>query len=420
MSKAAELGTFPSAMATPADRGDEGDLGDTTHADALNSPQGPDPIIDAMGRMVKCVFGPDRATRARTGVILLCAVMYAICCSAAFRAAELGMMRDFAPRLLLATALPTYVLFYALVRSGRTRRLRDPNLMIPQQSFSLLAIAFAYTAIGPNDRGLVLILIALVMVFGMYTHQPRQSVFTGVLAMLMLGVCMGVLSHLDPAFYPPALELLRFELLLGTLPPLVLAAYQISSWRNRLSQQRRELRATLDKVQELASRDALTGIYNRRHMQDKLQDCVRRFERYGERFTIALVDLDHFKRINDQHGHRVGDEALVAFAAAATLVLRESDTVGRWGGEEFLFVLPNTSPRKADIALKRLREALVVSQVTAADPTLRVAFSAGVASHEAGASLNRTLERADRALYEAKGQGRGCNVMAPATPLTTH
>ena len=341
-----------------------------------------------------------------------------ICCSAAFYAAEMGIMRSFAPRLLLATALPTYALFYVLVRFGKTRRLRDPNLMIPQQSFSLLAIAFAYTAIAPHDRGLVLILIALVMVFGMYTHQPRQSVFTGVLAMAMLAVCMGVLSHLDPEFYPPTLELLRFELLLGTLPPLILAAYQISAWRNRLSQQRRELRSTLEKVQALASRDALTGLYNRRHMQDKMQDCVRRFERYGERFTVVLVDLDHFKRINDQHGHRVGDEALVAFSAGATMVLRDSDTVGRWGGEEFLFVLPNTSPRKADIALQRLREALARSQISTAAPTLRVAFSAGVAQHEPGAPMHRTLERADRALYQAKHEGRGRNVMAPPSPVT--
>ena len=389
-----------------------------TAAEGPDAQGAPDPIIDAMGRLVKCVFGPDRATRARTGVVLLCAIMYAICCSAAFYAAEVGMMRSFAPRMLLATALPTYVLFYVLVRFGKTRRLRDPNLMIPQQSFSLLAIAFAYTAIGPYDRGLVLILIALVMVFDMYTHHPRQSVFTGVLAMLMLGVCMGVLSRLDPAYYPPELELLRFELMLGTLPPLVLAAYQISAWRNRLARQRQELRSTLEKVQELASRDSLTGLYNRRHMQDKLQDCVRRFERYGERFTVVLIDLDHFKRINDQHGHRVGDEALIAFAAAATMVLRESDSAGRWGGEEFLFVLPNTSPRKADIAVQRLREALGRAQFSTAAPALRVAFSAGIAMHEAGAPTHRTIDRADRALYEAKAQGRGCNVMAPPTAVT--
>lgn len=385
-------------------------------SEALGNMPQHDPIIDSMGRLVKLIFGPDRATRARTGVILLCALMYAICCSAAFYAAEIGMMRDFAPKLLLATTIPCYTVFYVLVRSGRTRTMRDPNLMIPQQSFSLLAIAFAYTAIGPHDRGLVLVLIALVMVFGMYTHQPRQATFAGVLAMVLLAMCMGVLSHIDPVYYPPILELLRFELLLGTLPPLILAAYQISAWRNRLAQQRRELRDTLEKVQTLASRDALTGLYNRRHMQDRLIDSAKRHERYGERFTVVLVDLDHFKRINDVHGHRVGDEALMAFASAATLALRESDTVGRWGGEEFLFILPNTSPTKALVALDRLRAALQHCSISSRVPGLRVAFSAGVAQHDLAAPVHRTLERADNALYQAKTAGRNRSLVSPSDP----
>lgn len=385
-------------------------------SEALGNMPQHDPIIDSMGHLVKLVFGPDRATRARTGVILLCALMYAICCSAAFYAAEVGMMRDFAPKLLLATTIPCYTVFYVLVRTGRTRSMRDPNLMIPQQSFSLLAIAFAYTAIGPHDRGLVLVLIALVMVFGMYTHQPRQAAFAGVLAMLLLAMCMGVLSHIDPVYYPPTLELLRFELMIGTLPPLILAAYQISAWRNRLAQQRRELRDTLEKVQTLASRDALTGLYNRRHMQDRLVDSAKRHERYGERFTVVLVDLDHFKRVNDVHGHRVGDEALMAFAAAATLALRESDTVGRWGGEEFLFILPNTSPTKALVALDRLRAALQHCSISSRVPGLRVAFSAGVAQHDLAAPVHRTLERADHSLYQAKTAGRNRSLVAPSDP----
>ena len=375
-----------------------------------------DPIIDSMGRLVKLVFGPDRATRARTGVILLCALMYAICCSAAFYAAEVGMMRDFAPKLLLATTIPCYTAFYVLVRSGRTRSMRDPNLMMPQQIFSLLAIAFAYTAIGPHDRGMVLVLIALVMVFGMYTHQPRQAAFAGVVAMVLLAACMGVLAHIDPVYYPPTLELLRFELMIGTLPPLILAAYQISAWRNRLAQQRRELRDTLQQVQTLASRDALTGLYNRRHMQDRLLESAKRHERYGERFTVALVDLDHFKRINDVHGHRVGDEALMAFASAATLALRESDVVGRWGGEEFLFILSNTSPTKALVALERLRVALQDCSVSSRVPELRVAFSAGVAQHDVAAPVQRTLERADQALYQAKAAGRNRCLVSPSDP----
>lgn len=372
-----------------------------------------DPIVDAVGRMVNVLFGPDRATRARTAAILLCAIMYGICCSAAYYAASIDLMRPFAPKLLLATSMPAYVAFYSLVRFGKTKQLKDPTLMLPQNIFALLAIAFAYTAVGPHDRGVVLVLIALVMVFGMYTHTPKQSVLIGTMAMLLLGMSMGILAHVDPDYYPPDLELLRFELMLGTVPSLIFSAYQISAWRNRLSAQRKDLRIALEQVQKMATHDVLTGLYNRRFMQERLEDAVKRFDRYGERFTIVLIDLDHFKRVNDQYGHKVGDQALMAFANASGIVLRETDTIARWGGEEFIFLLPNTDARKALVAMERLRQTLSTCTVSEAVPQLRVKFSAGIAVHDTITGLNHTLERADKALYQAKSEGRDRDVAAP-------
>jgi diguanylate cyclase (GGDEF)-like protein len=375
-----------------------------------------DPIIDAVGRMVTYVFGPDRATRARSAAILLCAIMYAICCGAAFYASHLGLMRPFAPNMLLFTSMPAYVVFFMLVRLGKTRHLKDPTLMLPQNIFALLAIAFAYAAVGPYDRGVVLVLVALVMVFGMYTHTPSQSVAVGCGFLVLLGLSMGILSRVDPAYYPPNLELLRFELIMGTIPTLIYSAYQITSWRNRLKAQRSELKLALEQVQQLATRDVLTGLYNRRFMQDRLEDSVSRFERYGEPFTIVLVDLDHFKKINDQHGHKVGDQALTAFASAASMVLRDTDTIARWGGEEFILLLPNTSAHKATVAMERLRSTLANCTVSPTVPSLRVKFSSGIALHNRAASLNHTLERADRALYTAKSEGRDRDVSAPPVP----
>jgi diguanylate cyclase len=275
-----------------------------------------------------------------------------------------------------------------------------------------LAISFGYTAAGPHDRGVVLVLVALVMVFGMYTHTPRHSVIMGGLAILMLGMCMGVLAHQDPTYYPPDLELLRFELMMGTFPSMAFCAHALSSWRNRLKDQRTQLRETLARVEDMATRDALTGLYNRRFMQDRLDDCIRRYDRYGEHFTIALVDLDHFKRINDQYGHRAGDQALMAFGSAAMLVLRESDIVARWGGEEFIFLLPNTTAAKGQVALERLRTALADAVVSPQWPELRVRFSAGLAVHDRAAGLQHTLERADQALYRAKQAGRNRDEVA--------
>jgi len=378
-----------------------------------NHHSGDDPLIDGVGRLMATIFGPDRITRSRTAAILLCFLMYVICCWAAFYVADIGLIRPFAPRLLVVTAVPAYAVFFGLVRSGKTRDLKDPALMIPQNIFALLAISFAYTAIGPYERGIVLVLMALVMVFGMYTHTPKQSVQVGFAAMLLLGVSMGVLAHVDPEYYPPKFELIRFELMMGTLPPMIFSAYKISSWRNRLFQQRKALKAALAQVQQLATHDSLTGLFNRRHMQDKLDNCVMRFDRYGERFTVVLIDLDHFKQINDRFGHRVGDESLSAFAAASLTVLRDTDTIARWGGEEFLILMPNTSEEKTLVALQRLRAAMADCTLSASIPSLRVTFSAGVAVHDSVTTLSQTLERADRALYEAKHTGRDRFVTAP-------
>jgi diguanylate cyclase (GGDEF)-like protein len=200
--------------------------------------------------------------------------------------------------------------------------------------------------------------------------------------------------------------------MMGTFPSMAFCAHALSSWRDRLKVQRTQLRETLARVEDMATRDALTGLYNRRFMQDRLDDCIRRYDRYGEHFTIALVDLDHFKRINDQHGHRAGDQALMAFGSAAMLVLRESDIVARWGGEEFIFLLPNTSGPKGLVALERLRAALADAVVSPQWPDLRVRFSAGLAVHDRAAGLQHTLERADQALYRAKQAGRNRDEVA--------
>lgn len=373
---------------------------------------GPDRLMDALQRSALAILGPDRHTRGHTSIILLCAVMYAICCAAAAHAATVGMMLPFGPQILTIVTFPAHLIFYVLVRSGVTRHWRDPGLMVLQNLYALLAISFAYITLDPSERGMVLVLIALVIVFGMYTHAPRLSVMNGVLAMVLLGAAMGVLSSVDPTYYPPQLELLRFGVMLGSLPVLIFTAYLISSWRQRLSTQRRELQQALDQVQQLATRDALTGLYNRRHMQEKLAYAVQRFQRYGERFTVALIDLDHFKRINDEHGHVVGDQALMAFASAASMVLRDSDTLARWGGEEFLFLMPNTSPQKATIALDRVRDALASVTVSQAAPQLRLRFSAGLALCLGQEGTDATLERADQALYQAKSAGRHRSVVA--------
>jgi diguanylate cyclase len=125
-----------------------------------------------------------------------------------------------------------------------------------------------------------------------------------------------------------------------------------------------------------------------------------------------VIDLDHFKRINDAHGHPVGDRVLRAFAREALATIRGSDVLGRWGGEEFLLMLPNTRAALAKLGLERLRLRAEALKVDIDGGTVAFTLSAGLVEHLAGEGVADTIARADRALYLAKQQGRNCVVVA--------
>jgi diguanylate cyclase (GGDEF)-like protein len=166
-------------------------------------------------------------------------------------------------------------------------------------------------------------------------------------------------------------------------------------------QHRRQLAA-------LANQDALTGLPNRRRTSEFAMDALNRAEDTGTALTAALIDLDHFKLINDRCGHAGGDRVLREFARVAREDLRESDTFGRWGGEEFLLVMPNTTLDVALSVVERLRaRALTITLPGTAKGDLRVSLSAGLATNEADVkTLDGLVARADAALYRAKNEGR--------------
>jgi len=152
----------------------------------------------------------------------------------------------------------------------------------------------------------------------------------------------------------------------------------------------------------------LTGLLNRRAMEETLLAQMQRSRRTGEPFAVLMLDLDHFKTINDRHGHAVGDRALKHTAAALKAELREVDAVGRFGGEEFLVLMPGATVETALPVAERLRSALVTAP-EAEGATLRLSASIGIAQwRESEEETSRLLMRADAALYQAKLRGRNC------------
>jgi two-component system, cell cycle response regulator len=163
-----------------------------------------------------------------------------------------------------------------------------------------------------------------------------------------------------------------------------------------------------DRLRRMASRDSLTDLYNHRHSIEVLSNEFGRVGRYAQGLSLLMIDLDHFKRINDEHGHPTGDALLKEFARLLRDMLRAVDSVGRYGGEEFVVILPHTSAEEARQTADRIRRRVEGHEFTAAGKPLRVMVSAGVASYPSSSvdSPESLIREADKALYRAKQGGR--------------
>jgi diguanylate cyclase (GGDEF)-like protein/hemerythrin-like metal-binding protein/PAS domain S-box-containing protein len=157
-------------------------------------------------------------------------------------------------------------------------------------------------------------------------------------------------------------------------------------------------------LEQLAATDKLTGMWNRRHFEHAATVEIARCRRYSQLVSLILLDVDRFKLVNDRFGHDAGDRVLVALARTIGLSLRGSDSAARWGGEEFVVLLPSVAAAGAHRAADRLRE--LVERIELPEPPGRLTVSAGVAQLGPGEDLDQWLKRADQALYRAKEKGR--------------
>lgn len=167
-----------------------------------------------------------------------------------------------------------------------------------------------------------------------------------------------------------------------------------------------ELEKQLQVLNMRMHEDALTGALNRRGLDDVLQREIARAQRRNTPLSLVMIDLDDFKTINDTHGHPVGDEVLVHLVATVQRSLRPTDMIGRFGGEEFLLVLPDTPAQPATQTVKRLQTSLAEQRLLANQQEIGYTFSAGVAQLQDGQTIGEVIAFADRALYLAKNEGK--------------
>jgi len=230
--------------------------------------------------------------------------------------------------------------------------------------------------------------------------------FSACISLMSLGLTwlyirLGGYGEMGEAFYISLLVPLPMTLLPGGMIFALVAALE----------QARHTAHTLSMT------DVLTGLHNRRHFMQTAQRELHLAQRHGLPLALLILDIDHFKRVNDQHGHDIGDQVLVEVGRRCAQVLRATDLLARWGGEEFVVLLPNTGYEQAHQLAERMRETVAYSaQLYAAQDAVRVTISIGVAGTVAQqpTTLDALVQQADRALYDAKRAGR--NQVRLATP----
>jgi diguanylate cyclase (GGDEF)-like protein len=269
-----------------------------------------------------------------------------------------------------------------------------------------------------------LIFVAGLMSFLLSSTGIAVRIYASVLAVLVAGT-LSVLQLQQPAFmahYP----VVPVGLVIYGLMLLIRSRgehHRTHEWvRARLNRQRllAQLNVTLEQLEqrnrelsELAVRDGLTRAWRRGHIEAELRRLIQSLHRRHDSFSVLMLDIDFFKRVNDTYGHAVGDEVLRQLATRAQATLRAGDLFGRWGGEEFIVLMPGTGLPEAMEAARRLRLAIAALEFNANGEVFHITVSLGVAQLQPQESADTLVSRADEALYAAKHAGRDCVMASP-------
>lgn len=279
----------------------------------------------------------------------------------------------------------------------------DPQYFLSTMAQSTLRVTFGYALFT------LLICVMVAWVLGRELRQPLSQI-----AHFAAGLKPNALSKPLQLQRPQRTQSDEIDLVVqGFLQLQGDVRSHIDNLDGLVADRTQKLEVLVDEVKRLSLTDALTGCFNRRALDERLPSELERSLRYGRPLSLVFVDIDHFKAINDQHGHGVGDIVLREVALRLQTHLRSQvDWVARYGGEEFLLVMPETTAREALESAQRLADFVRTGPVLAQGVALQVTASFGIAQLRGRETLCSLLERADSRLYQAKADGRNCIRMA--------
>ena len=303
--------------------------------------------------------------------------------------------------------------FYLCFSRGWNLRMRDPNLTAEQMLLSVVpALYVMYYVEEPQARGSFLLMALVPLLYGVLGLNTRRFIAVGVINFLAYLGVLALLAWFRPGALNAKGDSIQVIALFGAMIQSALLGGYIYDLRRKLRRKNVDLNQALATISDMANRDELTGSCNRRYLMQNLEQEMLRCGRGATPFSLCLIDIDHFKRTNDTHGHLAGDQVLKSMAHEIEGSIRQIDCFGRYGGEEFLLILPQTALTGAQRKADRIRQAVSRLRFPDIGPDFRVTISVGVAEHRSSESLNQLMKRADDALYRAKGAGRNQVVCA--------
>ncbi|MDB5797543.1 MAG: putative diguanylate cyclase [Paucimonas sp.] len=362
-----------------------------------------------MGVILYTLAVRDQKTRIRLLRTFWAATDYLLFVTLIFGFALIGSTSMEHAWRFLWVALALNTVFVLAIASGLTLKLADPALTLIQICTACTWI-LSTNAVQPALGHLGIVVMFVPLSYACLLFEPRVYIRIMVYVSLLVVPLFVIVGAAEVRFAVHTLpeQALSALTVIISVGRFLTANAAVSRLRADLKSRNDELIDVSEKLANLASRDELTGLRNRREFMRILQQEADRSARGQPGVCVSILDIDYFKQVNDVHGHPVGDAVLHQVAVLLDSARRATDTVARYGGEEFTLLLPGTNLSTAELALERVRSHVAQHDWSGVAPGLKVTVSAGIADWKPDSTLASLLSRADAALYEAKKEGRNC------------
>jgi diguanylate cyclase (GGDEF)-like protein len=347
----------------------------------------------------------DRKQALRIRRFFMAAAAYAFCASLAYVSYLAGFMEWQAIAGFLIF-IPIFNIFlYIFFRTDLNLKMADPSLTVLQMSAAILVTMYGMY-FANETRGVLLLIYVIILLFGIFRLNTRSFLYISIFTLLTYGGDITLLKLYRPQGVNFQIEYLQWGVLALVLIAFSIIGGYISSLRQNLSISKAEQAKSIEIIREMAIRDVLTGLFNRRHVLELLDHEKNRSLRGGGLFCLAILDIDHFKNVNDTYGHLVGDAVLQAVANTMKTTMRNTEYCARYGGEEFLIALTQTTIKGALIGAERVRTNIEKIPFPDIGSDFKITVSIGLSEYKMREDMDDLIARADEALYRAKNGGR--------------